>query len=478
MSTAEPTLETKRHGSAPRTGSAIKRLLTILLGCLPTPLARRMESQLESASDLAAVLRGAASVMLIRIAGAGITFASMVLLARWMGAFEFGIYAYVWTWVILLGTMAPLGLNTSILRFVPEYIARSRWGRLRGLLIRTHLMVLAAALGASALCAAVLYVIAPSIDAFYILPFVVALAAMPLYAMMDMQEGTSRAFGWVTLAYLMPYVVRPLLLLCGIGTLVLIGLAPDAVTALLAMTAACVIAMSVQAVLLFRGISRTVPDARPRYHAGYWLKISAPMLMFEGAYLLMASTDVLMLGKIEDPAAVAIYFAAARTASLIGFVYFATAARAVPKFAEINASGTREDLQAFLDGLNRMSFWPTFLAALALIAVGPYILALFGAGFETGYLVLAILAIGYIARCTVGPLEYLLSMTGKQMVATRIICLSALGNVALNAMLIPQFGTLGAAIATVIAMTANLAALAFAVRRHLGLSAFLLRPSR
>lgn len=438
-------------------------------------LPARLAGRLGEAGHLASVLRGAASVLAIRVAGAGIAYVSMVLLARWMGAFEFGIYAYVWTWVILVGTMAPLGLNTSILRFVPEYTARARWGRLWGLLVSTHLMVAAATLTVALASGALLFAVSPWLEPYYMLPFMVALMAMPLYAMMDMQEGTSRAFGWVTLAYIVPYVMRPLLLLTGVGALVLAGMSPDAVAALSAMTIACLIGLAVQAVILVARIRRTVPRARMRTHAGYWLRISAPMLMFEGAYLLMASTDIMMLGQIEDPGSVAVYFAAARTASLIGFVYFATAARAVPTFSEIHATGDRPQMQSFLDGLNRMSFWPTFLGALALMLVGPYVLMLFGDGFEGGYLILAILAIGYVARCTVGPLEYLLSMTGRQMVATRIICLSALGNAGLNAVLIPEFGTLGAALSTVIAMCANLAALTFAVRRHLGLNAFLLR---
>ena len=451
----------------------VSSLAAGMLRRLPAPLAARL-SQTE---HLASVLRGAASVLAIRVAGAAITYVSMVLLARWMGAFEFGIYAYVWTWVILIGTMAPLGLNTSILRFVPEYTARARWGRLWGLLLHTHLIVAAAAVAVSLASGVVLLAATPWLEPYYVLPFMVALMAMPLYAMMDMQEGTSRAFGWVSLAYVVPYVMRPLLLLAGVGILVLAGLAPDAVAALSAMTLACLIGLATQAVILVRRIRRTVPSARVRSHTGYWLRISAPMLMFEGAYLLMASTDIMMLGQIESPDAVAVYFATARTASLIGFVYFATTARAVPTFSEIHATGDRRQLQSFLDGLNRMSFWPTFVGALALFAAGPFVLALFGADFESGYLILVILAIGYIARCTVGPLEYLLSMTGKQMVATRIICLSAVGNVGLNALLIPVLGTPGAALATVIAMCANLAALAFAVRRHLGLSAFFLRPS-
>ncbi|GGD11917.1 oligosaccharide flippase family protein [Pyruvatibacter mobilis] len=458
-------------------GHGLQAMALRLTGLLPARLGERIRNMLLEANDLGSVLRGAASVLAIRVAGAGITFMSMVLLARWMGAFEFGIYAYVWTWVILLGTMAPLGLNTSVLRFIPEYVARRRWRRLWGLLARANLIVLGSGLVVGAAAALTLLLLEPVIDAYYVMPFAVALIALPIFAMADIQESAARAFGWVTLAYIIPYVVRPLMLLGGIGALVLAGLSPDAVTAMLAMTSACALGLALQASILFRGIRRTVPRARPRYHAAYWLRISMPMLVFEGAYLLMSSTDVIMLGQIEDPASVAIYFAAARTASLIGFVYFAITARAVPKFSEINASGTRADLQAFLDGVNRMSFWPSIAGALALLSVGGYVLTLFGPGFDAGHIVLLILVMGYVARCTVGPLEYLLSMTGKQMVATWVICTSAALNLGLNALLIPEFGTMGAAIATLASLIANLAMLAIAVKRYLGLNAFLFRLS-
>ena len=46
------------------------------------------------------VQRLSGTVFLIRVASAVLAFGSQVLLARWMGSFEFGIYVYVWTWVL------------------------------------------------------------------------------------------------------------------------------------------------------------------------------------------------------------------------------------------------------------------------------------------------------------------------------------------------------------------------------------------
>ena len=47
----------------------------------------------------------------------------------------------------------------------------------------------------------------------------------------------------------------------------------------------------------------------------------------------------------------------------MAFVSFSMMAFAVPKFAEIHATGTRQDLQTFVTGVIQMMFWPSLLAA-------------------------------------------------------------------------------------------------------------------
>ena len=48
-----------------------------------------------------------------------------------MGTFEFGIYVYVWTWVMLLGQAIDLELGTAAQRFIPEYRERGMVALLR-----------------------------------------------------------------------------------------------------------------------------------------------------------------------------------------------------------------------------------------------------------------------------------------------------------------------------------------------------------
>src|SRR5438105_1813967 len=65
--------------------------------------------------------RAAGTALLIRVAGAAIAFLSQPLMARWMGSYEYGIYAYVWIWVLLFGSLIDFGFATNAQRFIPEY---------------------------------------------------------------------------------------------------------------------------------------------------------------------------------------------------------------------------------------------------------------------------------------------------------------------------------------------------------------------
>jgi hypothetical protein len=93
-------------------------------------------------SDHSVARRGAATAFIIRVAGAAVAFLSQIILARWMGRYEFGVYVYVWTWLLLIGSLVPLGLCTAAQRFIPEYTTQGDAPRLRGYLFASRWLVM------------------------------------------------------------------------------------------------------------------------------------------------------------------------------------------------------------------------------------------------------------------------------------------------------------------------------------------------
>src|SRR5919112_6352402 len=99
----------------------------------------RVRAWLES--EHGAIQRMADTAFIIRVVGAVTIFLSQILLARWMGSAEFGIYVYAWTWLQMIGDIIHLGLPLTAQRTVPEYTQRGDLDGLRGFLVGSRWIV-------------------------------------------------------------------------------------------------------------------------------------------------------------------------------------------------------------------------------------------------------------------------------------------------------------------------------------------------
>jgi O-antigen/teichoic acid export membrane protein len=433
---------------------------------------RRLVRLVASKQNLHAVLISASQVLAIRLVGAALTYASMVCLARWLGSYNFGIYAYVLVIVTLLGLAFSFGFNSSGLRFVPSYLAQKKLRRLSGFLKQSYKIVLAISVIGALLGAGLVFALRNIIEPYYVVPLLVGMLCVPVWALLNQFEATSRAFGWVHLAYIPGFVLRPLLVMGFVGGLVWLGGTADAVGALWALVAACAVAALAQGFLVYAVTRKQLAEVKPAFHTRHWFTISLSFLMIDGFRMVLDNTDVLMIGRLLDPHSIAVYFAAIRTGGLVAFVSFSMMALAVPKFAEIHSTGTPRELQKFVSEVIQLMFWPSLLTAAALAAVGPYVLSLFGADFAMGYPTMLVILAGLVLRSATGPVEYLLNVTGHHRDTMRVYALAAAANVALSLLLIPTLGIIGAAIATYAAMLGGNACLWVLVRKRLGVNAF------
>src|SRR5471032_199770 len=162
----------------------------------PATTLQRFTRLLTSRHNLVVVLKSAVQVFAIRVVGAVLAYASMILLARWLGAFDFGIYAYVLVIVTLLGLAFSFGFNSSGLRFVPSYLARKKHRRLAGFLKQSYGIVVGLSLVGSLLSAGLVYACRNIIQPYYVVPLLVGLLCVPIWTLLNQFEATARAFGW------------------------------------------------------------------------------------------------------------------------------------------------------------------------------------------------------------------------------------------------------------------------------------------
>lgn len=350
--------------------------------------------------------RSALFAFAIRVGSAALLFGSQILLARWMGIHEFGIFTYCVMLMSVLGVVSSGGLLWATVKFLSEYVATENWAKFRRFLasarvtsVWTGALCLVIALG-------VINLVGDRISDALVLPLIIVLASLPIQTFNEFHEGVGKSQGWIGLSLAPAFIFRPILILAFLGF----------------------------------------------------------------AKLLGYETDVLVLKFFVTPDQISIYYAAVRTISLIGFVYFAIAVAFGAKFSGAHATGDKAALQGFYRQAIH-TFWPSLLLATGVLVLGKPILWLFGAEIMAGYSLMFLIATGLLTRAAFGPMQVVLSMCGwqKQCAVTLLITLAA--NVALNVMLIPLFGLTGTALDTMLCMFLESSALAWLAYSRLGILA-------
>jgi O-antigen/teichoic acid export membrane protein len=452
------------------------RLLPERLALRARPLLGRIDAVLLSTDERGEASRMSVIAFAIRIVSAGIAFISQVFLARWMGSFEYGIFVLVWVTMVIAGNVSCLGFHTSVIRFIPEYREKGMLAELRGILIASRLFVLVASSAIAALGALAVFLLAPHIESYYVVPFILGFICLPMIALSDLLQGLSRANAWAVFALSPTYLVRPVLILVLMAAALVAGYTADARTALIVAIAATYITTIWQLVGVTGRIDKKLPVGPRTVHFREWFAVSLPIFLVESFFFLLTNADVLMVGFFMEPDDVAVYFATVKTLALVHFVYFAVKAGVAQRYAAYT-HGDPEKLAAFARDTVSWTFWPSLAMAIVVLALGEFMLMLFGPDFDAGYPLLFLLVVGVVARSAVGPAESLLTMTGNENICAFVYAMTLALNIALSVLLIPAFGLWGAAIATTASMVFEAAALSFTVWKRLGIVMAIFAPA-
>jgi O-antigen/teichoic acid export membrane protein len=432
----------------------------------------RIKAILAERSDSRIAQLMAGKVFMVRVANAMLALLSQVLLARWMGSFEFGVYIYVWTWVLMIGALSDMGLSSAARRFIPEYAELKAFDRLRGFLTGSCWLAFAIATTIAIVGVIGVFLVSPWLDHFVVIPLYLACVMIPIYGVVQVQSGIASSYDWPNLAFLPFYIIRTSAIIVLMGLAWLAGAPTDAVTALI-ISIITIYGITIgQMVVLNRRLKVKVPAGPKNYEVKTWLATSLPIFMVEGFYLMLTYVDILALEHFRSPDEVAVYYAGARLLAIVAFVYFAIAGATTHKFTEYHVSGDKQRLATFFAETIRWTFWPSLAVCAAILTFGKPLLYLFGSNFQEGYPVMFILAIGMMARAAVGPAERLLNMLGDRKKCAGVYAGAFAINLVLCIVLIPRIGIEGAGVATSTALVVESIFLYYIARRRLGLQVF------
>lgn len=410
-------------------------------------------SKTSASFNLEELARNAGVALTIQVAGVALKYLVDVFLAQWMGKTEFGIYVYVISWSLLLAIPAGLGLPQAVLRFISEYKVQENWRSLLGIVWGSlQLTLLASLLVCFGCTGGILLLTHLGWLTYSIVPLLIGVGMIPLQALVKLQLDLARAIDDIVLAYAPSRLIWPVLVLLGgflllethhsLSSSLMIGLASLMLFA----------ALLFQFWLLQEKINRDIEPVDPVYSWREWIEVSLSVLIQVGILDLLDRTDILMIGSWLGPEEAGIYSAAVRTALWVTFILQTVNMVAAPAFATLYAQKDLKGLQNIVSTVAIWIFGSSVTVALLLCVFARPILGMFGSEFMAASWDLRILILGQLVNCLCGSVGYLMVMTGHQKQSMKVFAWSAAINIVGNAIAIPLFGRVGAAIATSLTM--------------------------
>ena len=372
-----------------------------------------------------------------------------IYLARFMGAEALGVYTMGMTIVGFAGVIAALGLPQTAARFVAIYSSTGDSAKLARFLSSSIVLLCLI----NALVGFVLLVsrrwlgvrlyhtpaLAPLMHYFVIIMFVGALTTFCGQWLAGYKDVAKRTVLTNFIGTPITMILSVLLIAAGFGL-------RGYLAAQIAGASLLLLLLAITAWKHTPESSRFVPPGFPVLEPAV-VSFSAFLLAIQGLEFLATQTDRVLLGIYLSARDLGIYSIAAALAAFVAIVLQSINQVFAPTIAELYANAEGGLLLRLYQLLTKWTLALTMPLALVMIVFARPLMAIFGQDFAVGWPVLVVATLGQLVNCGVGSVGQLLLMCGKQRRMVRAQLFVVPLTIALNVVLIPRIGLLGAAVA-------------------------------
>lgn len=394
--------------------------------------------------------RRAGTLFLSNSLGQALAFLTSAAAGRLLGVTAFGEYASVMALVFVLGLLVEAGMETTLTRDIAREPARSE-----SLLI-TSLRTKAVLGGALAIVLA-LPVVAQSLA-----PSPGAVLAVQLSGLLLTLNACNSSFGavfraWGKMQYVLSINVAGLAIqLAGAVSLLL---AFRSVAVLVGWFVAVQVLELAGGVILFRrgasqGVDTSPGPLSPR--AGLsgllLLRRSWPFALAGVVGALLLRVDLFLIEGLRGPAEVGVYSVATRLHELLGLAPNSFYAALLPALSATHGTGGHPaSIASFHSALRKMALAAPVAAIAGLVLADVLVLLSFGGAYSAAAPPLRVLAVLLIPLLVNRTISVYLFATDREGLAIAALVLDLALRFALGYLLIGGFGSIGAAVANVIA---------------------------
>ncbi|HII92173.1 MAG TPA: flippase [Methanosarcina sp.] len=370
---------------------------------------------------------------------------------------DFGTYSLALTVISITGAFATLGLNEGVPRYIAFFRGKHEEQKVHELIISAMIMGLIAGLLSILVSPSLFHALAGNgFDAQGKVLSVVKILifAVPFTILLNLTVAIYRGFDRTSVNMYFYNIIRPVSLLgfATIAVFIKASLKGVVFADLLSM----IFTFSIMSVYFIKRppVKHKAKQERKIQFSDttrQLIRYSFPLLITATLLNIMSWIDTIMLGYFKSAEIVGIYNAVyplvgflSLVVSSVGFVY-------VPITSRLWGQNETAPLGSIYAVMTKWCFLLTF-PLFALIFVYPeyFITKLYGAQYVSGATSLRILALGFITNSYFGFNYHTLLASGDSDFLMKCSVASAGINVALNFMLIPEYGMIGAAVGTAV----------------------------
>jgi O-antigen/teichoic acid export membrane protein len=423
-------------------------------------------------------IRGSSLLLAGRMLSLVVNFATQVLIVRYLSKTDFGAFAYGLSIVALGESVAVLGLDKAIGRFLPIYEEQRAYNKLFGTLVMVAGSVLSVGLAFVLLAVGLNGFAGGDLggDSQAMTVILILICLSPIQALDDILMGTFAVFSKPRAIFFRRYVLAPGLRLTAIVLIILSGSGVENLA--LGYVIAGGIGVALYIVMLAQTLraDRLLEHLRPRslkFPVREVYGFALPLVTVDLLFVVMNTTNVWMLERFGSASEVADYRVVQPAARMNLLVMTSFTLLFTPLAARLFARGDRAGIRELYW---RTAAWmavfsfPVF--ALTFVCAHELTVALFGERYASSAPVLALLALGYYFNAALGFNGLTLRVYGLVRYVVVISVAATVANVAVNLLLIPPYGAIGAGVGTCATLILHNVLKQAGLRKGTGISVF------
>jgi O-antigen/teichoic acid export membrane protein len=399
-------------------------------------------------------IRGSSLLLAGRMLSLAVNFATQVLIVRYLSKSAFGAFAYGLSMVSLGESLALLGLDKGVARFLPIYDEQRAYGKLFGTLFMVIGTVVGIGLG-FALVALGLHGFAGhdlSAGSTELTVVLILICLSPIQALDDVLMATFAVFSKPRAIFFRKYVLAPGLRLVAIALVILSasGVQELAVAYVLAggLGVALYLVMLAQT-LRADGLLAHLHVRTLSFPAREVFGFALPLITVDLLFAVMNTTNVWMLQHFGNADDVADYRVVQPAAKLNLLVMTSFALLFTPLAARLFARGDKAGIsELYWRSAAWIAIFSYPIFALTSVSSHEITVGLFGERYAGSAPILTLLAVGYYFNAALGFNGLTLRVFGLVRYTVLISVGAAVANVAINLLLIPRIGAIGAGVGT------------------------------